>query len=281
MVELKPFAFVLMPFDKSFDDIYQYGIKQACSELAIVAERVDEQFYSESMLERIYRQIENADLIIADMTGKNPNVFYEVGYAHAKGKMCALITQKAQDIPFDLQHHFHIIYDGKIGNLKSQLLPRLSWMKEELYKEKSETIQMTISTSYPELEVTEFIHKGSFDLKILLKNVAKTRSPEIDTVSITATDHWQVFQAGQECPSELPEKGMKKSFISPKNSRLSPNALSQIDITMKRFFWSKWSGEEKKDVYRSRGKLQIEVATAEGILPFAFDLDLQFDENPF
>lgn len=281
MAEVKPFAFVLMPFDKEFDDIYQYGIKQACSELSIVAERVDEQFYSETMLERIYRQIENADFIIADMTGKNPNVFYEVGYAHAKGKLCALITQKAEDIPFDLQHHFHIIYDGKIGELKSQLLPRLQWMKSEMEKSKCETIQVSVKPPYPSLEVSEFRHEGSFDLKIVLKNVAKTRSPEIDNISILATDSWRVYQGDKECPSEQPAKGMKKSFIHPANSRLAPNALSQIDVTLKKSFWTKWSGDEKKEAYRSKGSLQIEVATAEGILPYAFDLDLEFDEIPF
>lgn len=281
MTEVKPFAFVLMPFDKQFDDIYQYGIKQACSELSIVAERVDEQFYSETMLERIYRQIENADFIIADMTGKNPNVFYEVGYAHAKNKLCALITQRAEDIPFDLQHHFHIIYDGKIGELKSQLLPRLQWMKTEMEKSKRETIQVSINQPSPSLEVSEVRHVGLFDLKIVLKNVTKTRSPEIDNVSIFATDSWRVYQGGKECPSEQPEKGMKKSFLAPANSRLSPNALSQIEVTMKKTFWTKWSGDEKKDSYQSKGSLAIEVATAEGILPYDFNLDLEFDEIPF
>lgn len=281
MVEIKPFAFVLMPFDKDFDDIYQYGIKQACSDLSIVAERVDEQFYSETMLERIYRQIENADMIIADMSGKNPNVFYEVGYAHAKGKMCALITQRAEDIPFDLQHHFHIIYDGKIGNLKSQLLPRLEWMKAELEKSKRETIQVSVKLPNPALDVTDYIHEASFDLKIILKNLAKTRSPEIDAVSIVTTNHWRVYQGGKECPSEQPEAGLKKSFVSPTNTRLSPNALSQIEVTLKRIFWTKWSGDEKKDSYRSKGNLHIEIATAEGVLPFDFDLDVQFEEHPF
>src|SRR3954452_23592229 len=61
-------------------------------------------------LERIYRQIELADIIIADMSGKNPNVFYEVGYAHAKQKLCILLTANADDIPFDLKHQRHIVY---------------------------------------------------------------------------------------------------------------------------------------------------------------------------
>lgn len=66
------FAFVLMPFDKAFDDIYKIGIKETANSLGILAERVDEQIFREGILERIYRQIELADLIVADMTGQNP-----------------------------------------------------------------------------------------------------------------------------------------------------------------------------------------------------------------
>ena len=74
--QTKYFAFVLMPFDPSFDDIYKLGIKGAVSRFDdIFAERVDEQMYREGILDRIYRQIEVADIIIADMTGQNPNVF--------------------------------------------------------------------------------------------------------------------------------------------------------------------------------------------------------------
>lgn len=101
---IKPFAFVLMPFASEFDDIYKFGIQAVALECSVVAERVDEQIYSETMLERIYRQIDAADFIIADLTGKNPNVFYEIGYAHAKGKPCTLLTQRTDDIPFDLKH---------------------------------------------------------------------------------------------------------------------------------------------------------------------------------
>ncbi|AKH77539.1 nucleoside 2-deoxyribosyltransferase domain protein [Leptospira interrogans str. 2003000735] len=94
------FAFVLMPFSDEFDDVYRLGIKEVANSLNITAERVDEQKFKEGILERIYRQIEMADIVIADMSGRNPNVFYEVGYAHAKEKMCILLTNNFEDIPF-------------------------------------------------------------------------------------------------------------------------------------------------------------------------------------
>ena len=117
MSNAKPFVFVLMPFDQDFDDIYHLGIKSSVKAAGFVAERVDEQKFSEPMLERIYRQIDTCDFVIADMTGKNPNVFYEVGYAHAKGKICTLLTQNTSDIPFDLKHHRHLVYkSGLVEN---------------------------------------------------------------------------------------------------------------------------------------------------------------------
>lgn len=128
----KPFVFVLMPFAPEFDDIYRYGIKEACEKAGTYAERVDEQFYHERILDRIYNQIAKADIIIADMTGRNPNVFYEAGYAHALGKPTILLTQNSDDIPFDLKHHHHIVYGGRIGDLASQLEPRVHFFAENL-----------------------------------------------------------------------------------------------------------------------------------------------------
>ncbi len=128
----KPFVFVLMPFDEDFDDIYQMGIKDACASVGAYCERVDEQMYDERILDRIYNQIAKADIVISDMTGKNPNVFYETGYAHALGKKVILLTKNAEDIPFDLKHFLHIVYEGKIGNLKEELIKRVSWAIENI-----------------------------------------------------------------------------------------------------------------------------------------------------
>lgn len=109
----KPFVFVLMPFRKEFDDIYEVGIKAAANESDVYCQRVDEQMYEGTILQRIYNQIAKADIIVSDMTGQNPNVFYETGYAHALNKKVILLTQKSEDIPFDLKYFPHIVYQGK------------------------------------------------------------------------------------------------------------------------------------------------------------------------
>jgi nucleoside 2-deoxyribosyltransferase len=110
----KKFVFVLMPFADAFRDIYEVGIKPACRDAGAYCERVDEQIFHESILEQVYNQISKADLIVADMTGRNANVFYEVGYAHALNKKTILLTKQSNDMPFDLQHYPHIVYEGSI-----------------------------------------------------------------------------------------------------------------------------------------------------------------------
>jgi len=122
----KPFCFVLMPFAGSFTDIYNLGIKDTCEAAGAYCERVDEQVYQGNILDRVYNQIAKADFIIADMTGKNANVFYEVGYAHAIGKSTILLTQNNDDIPFDLKHFPHVVYNN-ITVLKKELQKWVEW----------------------------------------------------------------------------------------------------------------------------------------------------------
>lgn len=146
----KPFVFVLMPFKDDFKDIYEVGIKETAKEVGAYAERVDEQVFSEGILERIFNQINKADVIVADMTGRNPNVFYEVGYAHALGKIVLLLTQNGDDIPFDLRNKQHIIYGdtgGKIQILRSELKPKLNWAINESKRERKEDYSKLILVS--------------------------------------------------------------------------------------------------------------------------------------
>jgi hypothetical protein len=126
----KPFCFVLMPFAKDFDDVYSIGIQEACENAGAYCERLDKQIFHERMLDRIYNQIAKADIIVADMSGQNPNVFYEVGYAHALGKLTILLTREAGDIPFDLKHFPHIVYGSSLSTLRGELERRIGYFVE-------------------------------------------------------------------------------------------------------------------------------------------------------
>jgi nucleoside 2-deoxyribosyltransferase len=83
----KLYAFVLMSFSDDFDDIYKPGIKAACEEVGIYCERVDETHVLGPIYDKIVNAITKADIIIADLTGRNPNVYYETGFAHAQNKV--------------------------------------------------------------------------------------------------------------------------------------------------------------------------------------------------
>lgn len=120
-------VFVLMPFSAKFDDLLTQ-IKAAATRAGAVAERVDEQLYDEDILNRIVGQIEKADAIVAVMTGKSANVFYEVGIAHALKKHVVLLTNNAEDIPFDLKHCRHVVYGKSRANFGRELTRELKWV---------------------------------------------------------------------------------------------------------------------------------------------------------
>lgn len=125
----KPFCFVPIPSAKEFDDVYQIGIKEACDAAGAYAERVDDQIHDERILDRVYNQVAKADFVVEDMTGRNPNMFYDVGYAHALGIRTILLTKNANDIPFNLLQFPHIVSDG-IGTLRDELSRRTSYFAE-------------------------------------------------------------------------------------------------------------------------------------------------------
>jgi len=179
----KPFVFVLMPLDPRFKDAYTYGIKGAASDVGAYAERLDEQIFTEGMLDRIFNQISKADVIVADMTGRNPNVFYEVGYAHALGKIVLLVTQDASDIPFDLKHKQHIVYGGHIETLRKELSAKIRWAVAEAAHQRagkradmSVRVYNTLMREGAELETVPVIAGiapgKSFNLPIFVRNEA-------------------------------------------------------------------------------------------------------------
>jgi hypothetical protein len=117
-------AFVVMPFTQEFNDTYVLGIRAVAESLGLVAERADEIEHNDSIPDVIRERINRCDVVIAETTLHNPNVFYEVGLAHGLDRPTILICKDAGAIPFDLKVINHVVYRD-ITHLREQLTARL------------------------------------------------------------------------------------------------------------------------------------------------------------
>lgn len=124
----KPHIFVAMPFSKEMEDVYRYGIQNPVNAAGYLCERVDMAVFTGDILDRIKTRIETSALVIADLSGSNPNVYLEVGYAWGKQRPTLLIAKCLDDLKFDVQGQRCIIYEN-ISDLEDKLKVDLSNLK--------------------------------------------------------------------------------------------------------------------------------------------------------
>jgi len=98
-------AFVLMPFDEAFTDIYEALLKPALEEAGYTVTRADSPLDQQNVMRDIIEGISRAHLIVADITGRNANVMYELGIAHGLGRPTVMLAQSIDDVPFDLRSY--------------------------------------------------------------------------------------------------------------------------------------------------------------------------------
>jgi hypothetical protein len=104
-------CFIVMPFgDAQLQKVYEHFVKPAVEECQLNCVRGDDILGSKAIMEEVRRQIQRADIIVADLTHKNANVLYEVGLGHALDKPVLLLTQSIDDVPFDLRHLNVLLY---------------------------------------------------------------------------------------------------------------------------------------------------------------------------
>lgn len=98
---------MMFPFSltKSFE-----AVKSAVESLGLQCVKADDIWVNTTFIQDIFELIFTSRIVIADFTGKNPNVFYEVGIAHTLGKTVIPITQSIDDVPTDLRHHRVLVY---------------------------------------------------------------------------------------------------------------------------------------------------------------------------
>jgi hypothetical protein len=281
-----------MPFDPAYEDTYRLGIKAAAEAEGIRAERVDEQlFHKEGILSRIYNQIIEADIIIADMTGRNANVFYEVGYAHALDKTCILLTKSVADIPFDLKHHRHIVY-GSIGSLKADLCRDLAHLKSEM-SSRAGPFRVESGEIFGWIDKEEMdsyrgdgskIYSAFADVAhtILIYNDKRKVSPEIENVYFYTAAGWRYRQGNNDCPymaSDL-AKYKLRHLIRLDHKRISQNSWVELKFRGRKMI-DRSNSPIEKDRYGLSGKAIVRLTTSDNAYDYQIPISVECTDIPF
>lgn len=105
-------CFVMMPFAPPLGNYYEKIYKPAIEKVGLKPVRADSEIFGAGkIMDQIWVGINAAKVLVAELTSRNPNVFYELGLAHALRKPVVLVSSNEGDVPFDLRHIRVIIYD--------------------------------------------------------------------------------------------------------------------------------------------------------------------------
>ncbi|ADV84894.1 hypothetical protein [Terriglobus saanensis] len=120
-------CFVMMPFAEPLGGYYKSIYEPAITKAGLRAVRADDEIFATGkVMDQIWSGIGAAKVLVAELTGRNPNVFYELGLAHALSKPVVLISSNQEDVPFDLQHIRVIYYDMRDPFWGEKLIAKVS-----------------------------------------------------------------------------------------------------------------------------------------------------------
>ena len=112
-VKIRPdLIFVITPFHEDLYDEFQSIVKIG-SETGFIVNRGDERASQGEIFPQLLKLIIEARIIIANISGRNPNVFYELGIAHALDKTVILVAHRSSEVPFDIRAKRIIFYENE------------------------------------------------------------------------------------------------------------------------------------------------------------------------
>lgn len=137
-------AFIIMPFESSFSDVWEGAIRRACKETQYEPLRVDTIKLSSFITEDIKQNLKDADVVIVDVSNNNPNVMFELGWALATRKKVIVLCQSEfkDKVPFDIKDirrlHYELSWAG-IESLKEELKEYIGETEKKSRKRKGKS----------------------------------------------------------------------------------------------------------------------------------------------
>ena len=165
---------------KKADQLFKYIISPACEEMGFDPIRVDQVNQSDSITQTIIDGLENYDLVIADISGHNPNVFFEMGYRTATGKPIIHLKEKNEDIPFDIAGIRAFDYDlndlDSVEEIKNRLIQTINAFSFDDDKEEIKETNSDISQLMP------ILYNIQDEVSNLKKEIQKKDTETIQTI---------------------------------------------------------------------------------------------------
>lgn len=152
--------FVLTPFHPTHKKQFEV-IASVCSSLGLKAMRGDEEFVSGDVFPHILRLIARARIVVANVDGRNPNVFYELGIAHAMGKPTILVAPTPDDVPFDIRTKRLVLFES------------FDELREKLRDELARVVVSTEQQGSPRVEVSTRVSGLLPEARLLLKEASR------------------------------------------------------------------------------------------------------------
>ncbi len=179
----RPFCFVIMPFKPELNFFFLYIQHYLKDKFQIHVERGDHNILTKPIMEKILDQITESDIVIADITGGNPNVFYELGIAHSIGKPVIFLTQDdPSEAPVDVRPFEYIKYN--LDNHKD-LLSKLDNAIQNIFVEDYKLMYdeaLEILNRFNKEMKTNFVAASLDDFQLKVRSGVQTDSipPEED-----------------------------------------------------------------------------------------------------
>ncbi len=126
----RPACLAVLPDGAASGEVYAAAIRPACEAAGAYCERAETAVFDEGLLHRMHQRIAKADVVIADLSGRQPGVFYLAGYALALGKATVLLAGRADEVPRDLKALPHIVYGRDPAELRQRLETRIRLLVE-------------------------------------------------------------------------------------------------------------------------------------------------------
>ena len=202
---------------KNADQLYQHIIKPVCEKCGFIAQRVDEFNTSESITQEILDALNDYELVIADLTGHNPNVFFEIGYRTKSQKPIIHLKRKDEIIPFDVSAIRTFEYDltdlDMVTATKDRLEQVIKNFKFDEIKESKKS-----SNNFENNMIVASLNDIQYKIDVLTEEIKKKENETIKTVIET-------FNAQKPEPESLETEMMK--ILMPELIR-NPNAADAL-----------------------------------------------------